>query len=97
MQPVRPKLAGIKPVPMLIAAAGLALVAACGTSSAGGTAGSPSAGAYSPCVRSHGVPGSPDPASNGAIPKTSAQELGVSDSRFQAALSACQHLLPATT
>ena len=97
MSPGRRETAGMKSVPMLIAAAGLALLAACGTPSAGGTAGSPSAVAYSHCMRSHGVPGFPDPASNGAIPKTSAQELGVSDSRFQAALSACQHLLPAAT
>ena len=97
MSPVRRETAGMKPVPMLIAAAGLTLLAACGTPSAGGTAGSPSAVAYSHCMRSHGVPGFPDPASNGAIPKTSAQEFGVSDSRFQAALSACQHLLPAAT
>jgi hypothetical protein len=46
---------------MLIAAAGLALLAACGTPSAGGTAGSPSAVAYSHCMRSHGVPNWPDP------------------------------------
>jgi hypothetical protein len=45
-------------------------------------------------MRSHGVPGFPDPASNGALPKTSAQALGVSDSRFEAAQSSCQHLLP---
>ena len=88
---------------MLIAAAGLALLAACSgpptSAGAGGapTAGFPSAVAYSHCMRSHGVPGFPDPASNGAIPKTSAQALGISSSRFQAAQSACRHLLPAAT
>jgi hypothetical protein len=95
---------------MLIAAAGLTLLTACsgrpgpaaanpgsGTPSTAGTAGSPSAVTYSHCMRSHGVPGFPDPASNGAIPKTTAQALGVSSSRFQAAQSACQQLLPAAT
>lgn len=102
MSPVRRETAGMKPVPMLIAAAGLALLAAACSGSptsatAAGATQTSSAVAYSHCMRSHGVPGFPDPASNGAIPKTSAQEFGVSDSRFQAALSACQHLLPAAT
>ena len=61
------------------------------------TGGSPSAVTYSHCMRSHGVPNFPDPASNGALPKTSAQSLGVSDSRFQAAQSACQPDLPAAS
>jgi len=94
MSPVRRETAGMKPVPKLVAAASLALLAAaCSGSPTPAT--SPSAVNYSHCMRSHDVPDYPDPASNGAIPKTSAQELGVSDSRFQAALSACQHLLPA--
>jgi hypothetical protein len=93
---------------MLIAAASLALlVTACGASppatGTGGTSGAavsasaPSAVAYSRCMRSHGVPSFPDPASGGAVPKAAAQQLGVSDSRLQAAQSACQHLLPAAT
>jgi hypothetical protein len=48
-------------------------------------------------MRSNGVPNFPDPAANGGIPKTSAQALGVSSSRFQAAQSVCQHLLPNAT
>ena len=44
-------------------------------------------------MRSHGVAGFPDPGSSG-IPKESAQQLGVSDSQFQAADSSCSHLLP---
>jgi hypothetical protein len=99
MSPVRREAAGMKPVPMLIAAAGLALLAACGGSPSsagpGGATGSPSAVTYSHCMRSHGVPGFPDPGGSGAVPKTSAQTLGVSTSRFQAAQDACQHLLPA--
>jgi hypothetical protein len=96
MSPARRKTAGMKPVPMLIAAAGLVLLTACsGTSSTAGTAGSPAAVSYSHCIRSHGVPGFPDPAGNGAIPKTTAQALGVSSARLQVAQSACQQLLPA--
>jgi hypothetical protein len=47
-------------------------------------------------MRSHGVPGYPDPASGGVLPKTSAQQLGVSSSQYQAAQRSCQHLLPTT-
>jgi hypothetical protein len=47
-------------------------------------------------MRSNGMPNFPDPDSNGTLPKTSAQLLGVSSSQFQAAQRACQHLLPAT-
>jgi len=91
----------------IIAAAALALpAAACGGSpsatgsggapTAGGSANSPSAVAFSHCMRSRGVPNYPDPSSNGELPKTSPQRLGVSSSRFQAARRACQHLLPST-
>jgi hypothetical protein len=45
-------------------------------------------------MRSHGVPNFPDPASNGGLPKASAQELGLSSSRLQSAQTACQHLYP---
>ena len=55
---------------------------------------SPSAVAYSQCMRSHGVPNFPDPPSNGQVPKASAQQLGVSTSQLQAAQTACQHLYP---
>jgi hypothetical protein len=43
------------------------------------------------------VPNYPDPGSSGQVPKTSAQQLGVSSSQFQAAQRACQHLLPSTS
>src|SRR5437762_8824959 len=102
MSPVRRETAGMKPVPMLIAAAGLALLAAACSGSptsatAAGATQTPSAVAYSHCMRSHGVPDYPDPAGNGSLPKTSAQALGVSSSRFRAAQSACQPELPAAT
>jgi hypothetical protein len=45
-------------------------------------------------MRSHGVSKLPDPNNSGAIPKVSLQQLGVSRSLFQAAQTACQHLLP---
>jgi hypothetical protein len=91
----------------IIAAAGLALLtAACGgspsatassgSSNAGGSARSQSAVAFSGCMRSHGVPNFPDPSSSGGVPKETAQQLGVSSSQLQAALNACQHLLPDT-
>jgi hypothetical protein len=50
--------------------------------------------AFSRCMRTHGVLNFPDPTRGGAIPKVSLQQLGVSSSKFQAAQSACQHLLP---
>jgi len=85
-----------------IVAAGVAVAACAGPSSPG--AGGPSADdstpatgllAYSSCVRSHGVPSFPDPASSGGIPKESSQQLGVSLSVLEAAQGACQHLIPA--
>jgi hypothetical protein len=88
----------------IIATAALALLAACGggqssagaggSPGSGGSASSPSAVAYSACMRSHGVPNYPDPSSNGSLPKGNAQAFGVSSSQFQAARTACGHLLP---
>jgi hypothetical protein len=89
----------------IIAAAALALLAACSGSSpssagsgssplAGGSSSSPSAVAYSACMRSHGVPNFPDPGSGGGIPKDDGQHFGVSSSQLQAAETACQPLLP---
>jgi hypothetical protein len=89
--------------PAIIAAAALALLAACSSSgsstgssspSAGGSTRSPSAVAYSACMRSHGVLNFPDPDSSGNLPKPDAHHLGVSSSQLQAAQQACQHLLP---
>ncbi len=96
----------------VIATAVLALLAAAcsgspsstgsgGSSNAGGPANSPSTNsqkalAFSHCVRDHGVPNYPDPTSSGGIAKEPAQQLGVSNSQLQAALNACQHLLPNT-
>ena len=95
----------------LLATAALALVtAACsGSPSSTGSGGSANAGgprspsansqkalAFSHCVRAHAVPNYPDPGSSGGVVKETAQQLGVSNSQLQAALNACQHLLPNT-
>jgi hypothetical protein len=50
--------------------------------------------AYTNCMRSHGVHAFPDPTSGGEIPKVSLQQLGVSNSQFQAAQQACRSLWP---
>jgi hypothetical protein len=69
------------------------------TSSAGTSAAStPGNGAlaYANCVRAHGVPNWPEPNSSGVFEKSklTLQQLGVSNSRLQAAQTACRHLLP---
>jgi hypothetical protein len=61
----------------------------------GRSAGSPSAVAYSACMRSNGVPTFPDPDSSGGLPKVDAHQLGVSSAKLVAARGTCQHLLPA--
>lgn len=52
--------------------------------------------AFARCMRSHGLPGWPDPNSKGVFDKTklSAQHLGASASEIQGAQQACRHLLP---
>jgi hypothetical protein len=65
-----------------------------GSSNAGGSSSSPSAVAYSACMRSHSVPNFPDPNPGGRPLEVDAQQLGVSDSLYQAAEQACRHLLP---
>ena len=66
-----------------------------GTPSPNGSA-SGDAVAYSRCMRSHAVPNFPDPdAATGAVPKTTAQDLGVSGSQYEAAQQACLALFPA--
>jgi hypothetical protein len=104
-RPRRTWLAIARTLAAIIATAAPALLAAaCGGSpsstgfrgspTAGGSATSPSALAYSACMRSDGVPNYPDPTSGGQLPKTDAQLLGVSTSQYQAAQQACRHLLP---
>jgi hypothetical protein len=67
------------------------------SSSAGGKTDSTGLVAYSSCMRSHGVPNFPDPASSGGIPKAGviSAEGAVSSAQVNAASNACEHLLPA--
>ena len=65
-----------------------------GSPAAGRSAAVPSAVGYSACMRSHGVPGYPDPPSGGQVPKADSQQLGVSSTRLQAAQRSCRHLYP---
>jgi hypothetical protein len=83
------------------------LVAACsgGPSSTGSDSSAAAAGAgaanptllaFAQCMRARGVPDFPDPQAGDSGAKfPSAQQLGVSASRYQAAENLCQHLLPA--
>ena len=98
----RPRVAAV----ITVMAAAALLAAACsspsstgsgGSPNAGGSASSPSALAFSRCMRSRGVPNFPDPppSFNGKFPGSSPQQLGVSVSRLRAVTGACQNLLPA--
>ena len=97
-------------VDAIIAMAILALVAvavtACGSPSpagsggspaVGGSATSPSAVAYSYCMRSYGVPNFPDPPSSGQVPKADPQRLGVGSAQLRAAQRTCQRLYPSNS
>lgn len=86
---------------VIATAAMVLLPAACGggapvadSGGSGGSASPHSAIAFSACMRSDGVPNYPDPDSSGQLPKGDGRQFGVSNSRFQAAESACQHVLP---
>ncbi len=108
-RPPWPRRARIAAATAIMAAAAV-LAVACGNSpSSAGSGGSPNAGGsataaaaaaavrYTSCMRSHGVPAYPDPNSSGQLPKivpANEAELGVSDSRFSAAQTACQNLWP---
>ncbi len=106
-RPPRARLSTGRARAAIIASAALAMFAAAcdgspsspgagGSPSESGSAITPSAIAYSHCMRSHGVPNFPDPADGGQVPKTSAQLLGVSSTQLQAAQAACRHLYPAS-
>jgi hypothetical protein len=79
---------------VIVTAALSLLTAACGGGTPATRRSASDAVAFSHCMRSYGVLSFPDPSSGGAIPKESLQQLGVSSSRFQAAVSACRRLLP---
>jgi hypothetical protein len=67
------------------------------SSSEGGSTDATGLVAYSSCMRSHGVPNFPDPASSGGIPKAGviSAEGAVSSAQVNAAQNACKRLLPA--
>ena len=90
----------------IIATAGLVLLAACSGSGSSGSSNAEvstdssstnsQALAFTHCLRSHGLRNYPDPDSRGGLQKAGPQQLGVSDSLFQAAQTACAHLLQPT-
>jgi hypothetical protein len=68
------------------------LLAACGggpSAASGGSRSYRNALAYAHCMRAHGVPGFPDPASNGTI---STSGIDLNSTLFSSARSACQDL-----
>ena len=104
-RPPSPRRARAAAVTAVVAAAFVA--AACSNSpstagsghsgSTGASAISASAVRYTSCMRSHGVPDYPYPNSAGQLPKitpVNEAQLGVSESRFEAARTACQALWP---
>ena len=94
----RPDVGAVQAAAVITAALAV-LAAACGGAGSSATresSSSPSAVAYSACMRSHGVPNYPDPDRSGSLPKPDAHQFGVSNSQLQAAQQACQHLLPNT-
>jgi hypothetical protein len=74
------------------------LAAACGSggssSAAAGSAQYAKALAYAQCMRSHGVPGFPDPDSQGHLPPLQIGRNGVTQQAAQAAQDACRNLQP---
>jgi hypothetical protein len=78
-------------------AVGLATAACGGPSPAGGSTQATGLLAYASCMRSHGVPGFPDPTGDGGIPKDDVIRAfrAVSNAQAQAASNKCAHLLPA--
>jgi hypothetical protein len=95
----RPQRARLQRAGVLAATvAGTALLAAaCGSGNSSAAAGSTTyqkALAYAQCMRSRGVPGWPDPNSQGNFLTGPADYLTQGSPEFQAASKACQHLLP---
>jgi hypothetical protein len=71
---------------------GVATVAASTTSSTTAQSG---LAAFSACMRSHGLSGFPDPDGSGQIPKQQVVAVAqANQTKFNAAQSACSHLLP---
>jgi hypothetical protein len=88
---------------VVIAAMTLFAAGCGGGSPTGSSGGSPSSSAdtsyqqrlaYSQCMRSHGVPGFPDPPGAGQPAATSGASINQNSPAYQAAHQTCQHLLP---
>lgn len=90
------KAAALAGIGMLLAGCGggPASTGPAGPSAAHESSAAPSAVAFSACMRSHGVPGFPDPDPDGRPLQVDAQQLGVDDHVYQVAEHACVHLLP---
>lgn len=98
-----PRRAGLRVAAVAAIAPLVLLAAACG-GSGGGSGSNATAGtsanqdllAYARCMRSHGVPGFPDPGPKGQVPKTAVVRAfsSTSNSVVQSASTACQHLMP---
>jgi hypothetical protein len=89
-----------RPPALAAALAGIALLAAAcsggGSSPAlAGTTAYQKSLAYAQCMRSHGEPGYPDPASNGGF-EIDGQKDHLNGALMTSANKACQHLLPAS-
>jgi hypothetical protein len=89
------------PVAATIAVVLAVLAAGCGGGSRGAATGaSPTttaqdgALAFAACMRSHGVPGWPDPTSAGVFDKAKVRALGVSPSRLTSSSVTCSRLHP---
>jgi hypothetical protein len=108
----RPRLRRATLVTAAVLAVGLGIVACAGRSPAGvaslsttvttsrlGRGSTQATGllAYASCMRSHGVPGFPDPTGDGGIPKDEVIRAfrAVSNAQAQVASDKCAHLLPA--
>jgi hypothetical protein len=89
--PLAGLLAATAALALLVTACGAASGSQAGPTTAGGSKTYQQALAYSQCMRSHGVPGFPDPDSQGNI--TVQGSMGASSTQSAAAQQACRHLL----
>lgn len=83
-------------VALLLVPAGCALaLAACGSSGTpSGSGGTPAGIKVAECMRTHGVPGFPDPGSGGGIQFSDKSGINPQSPAFRAAQSVCFKLLP---
>jgi len=85
---------------LAVSLAGATLLAACGGHSSAGSATSPAGSAqqqgivHSECMRQHGLPGFPDPDSQGIVHLNARDGFTPNSPRFLAALKACAKLWP---